>query len=614
MLELCNVSKSYKNEEVLKKINLKFPSKGLFCILGKSGSGKTTLLNLMGGIDHPTEGNIYFNKEDISKIKKEKYLSSYVSFVFQSYNLIENITVSENLKLINNKLENILKDLNIEKLKNKKVKFLSGGEKQRVAIARALLQDNQVLLTDEPTGALDTKQSENIMRILKEISKTKLVIMITHNVDLAKKYADKIINIEDGQIKYQINFNDNINAPITKKKIKLKFFQIIKLAINNFFENKLRNALTILAFTIGLTSLSLVMCLNKGFKTELVKLEQETLYNYPIVLSKEKLILNFNSENNDNNEIKVNKDYTIIKNDLSKKTVEKINKLENADISYNYKINSNYQDLFYSIPNLNFFNIVKGNLPKESNELLLLLNEEGAISESLKTYLNLSELKYNEVLNKKIIINNKSYFFVGIVKSKNSFFSSTSGILYLDKAFNTKLTEILIFPRNYNAKEKIKKELKDYNLIDDAKEVLNITNTLINSISTILIIFSITSLIVAIILISTITHISILEKIKDIGILKCLGIKNKQIKKIYFYENVIISVLSTFLTLIFTSSIAKYLNIFLSKKTSFNNLLSVSLSTGLFVLIISIIITKLATIIPTYIATKKKIVDILHNS
>ena len=162
--------------------------------------------------------------------------------------------------------------------------------------------------------------------------------------------------------------------------------------------------------------------------------------------------------------------------------------------------------------------------------------------------------------------------------------------------------------------ENAKKELKDYNLIDDAKEVLNITNTLINSISTILIIFSITSLIVAIILISTITHISILEKIKDIGILKCLGIKNRQIKKIYFYENVIISVLSTFLTLIFTSSIAKYLNIFLSKKTSFNNLLSVSLSTGLFVLIISIIITKLATIIPTYIATKKKIVDILHNS
>ena len=135
------------------------------------------------------------------------------------------------------------------------------------------------------------------------------------------------------------------------------------------------------------------MCLNKGFKTELVKLEQETLYNYPIVLSKEKLILNFNSKNNDNNEIKVNKDYTIIKNDLSKKTVEKINKLENADISYNYKTNSNYQDLFYSIPNLNFFNIVKGDLLKESNELLLLLNEDGAISESLKTYLNLKELK-----------------------------------------------------------------------------------------------------------------------------------------------------------------------------------------------------------------------------
>ena len=103
MLELCNVSKYYKNEEVLKKINLKFPSKGLFCILGKSGSGKTTLLNLIGGIDNPTEGIIYFNNEDISKIKKEIYLSSYVSFVFQSYNLIENITVSENLKLINNK-------------------------------------------------------------------------------------------------------------------------------------------------------------------------------------------------------------------------------------------------------------------------------------------------------------------------------------------------------------------------------------------------------------------------------------------------------------------------------------------------------------------------------
>ena len=207
MLELKNVCKKY-DREVLKKINLKFENKGFICLVGESGSGKTTLLNIIGGLEQPDSGKVIFNGNNIKNIDSSFYSNQLVSFINQNYNLIDKYTVLENILLpielrrIRSpcNVDNILKMLGIYSLKNKKVISLSGGEKQRVAIARCIVQNTRVILADEPTGALDSENAYSVMRILKNLSKQKLVIVVTHNIELANSFADDIIKINDGKI------------------------------------------------------------------------------------------------------------------------------------------------------------------------------------------------------------------------------------------------------------------------------------------------------------------------------------------------------------------------------------------------------------------------------
>ena len=205
MLELRNICKKY-DREVLKKINLKFENRGLICLVGESGSGKTTLLNIIGGLEKADNGKVILNGNNIKNIDSSFYCNQLVSFINQNYNLIDKYTVLENILLpielrrIRSpcNVDNILKMLGIYSLKNKKVVSLSGGEKQRVAIARCIVQNTRVILADEPTGALDSENAYSVMRILKNLSKQKLVIVVTHNRELANTFADSIIKIADG--------------------------------------------------------------------------------------------------------------------------------------------------------------------------------------------------------------------------------------------------------------------------------------------------------------------------------------------------------------------------------------------------------------------------------
>lgn len=216
MIELKNIYKTYKSKQgvtfrALEDINLKFASKGMVFILGKSGSGKSTLLNLIGALDSYDRGDIIVDGESLSGFtpnRVDAYRSSYLGFVFQDYNLMRNLNVFDNIKLAlnvvdkknTNKVIDILKSLSIEDLKDRKVHELSGGEKQRVAIARALIKNPNVILADEPSGSLDTKNTTEVFSILKDLSKDKLVIIVSHDRELAKQFGDRIIEIADGQI------------------------------------------------------------------------------------------------------------------------------------------------------------------------------------------------------------------------------------------------------------------------------------------------------------------------------------------------------------------------------------------------------------------------------
>ena len=216
MIKVENLSKTYnknrKNQcEALKNVSFELDNKGMVFIIGKSGSGKSTLLNILGCLDIKTFGNIIFNNQNISDFSSkqlEDYRNNNIGFIFQDYCLLESMTVYENIELslsLQNKVDRdlilkIIKDIGLEDKCNTPVNLLSGGQKQRVAIGRALVKSPSVILADEPTGNLDSKTTNQIYSILKDLSKTKLVIVVSHNLEDANKYANRIIELKDGKI------------------------------------------------------------------------------------------------------------------------------------------------------------------------------------------------------------------------------------------------------------------------------------------------------------------------------------------------------------------------------------------------------------------------------
>lgn len=617
MITLKNINKSYNNTKVLKNINLTLPDKGLICVLGASGSGKSTLLNIIGKIEVPDKGKVYFYDKNIKDIKSESYHTNYVSFIYQNYNLIDALSVKDNLNLITKNNEWIINKLGLSKIKNTKTNKISGGEKQRTAIARSILSDSLVYLADEPTGAIDTANSIKIMQILKELSKEKLVLMITHNEDLAHAYADEIIYLKDGTInKRKPTKECHTYKEIFKNKRKLSFKDIFKISMGYLKEQKIRSILTILATTIGLTSLTIVLGINNGLNEEIKSLEKEALYSYPIIIPKEKITLNMNLNSKESRtEIGVTSDYNLIKNKIDDNLLNKVKTFNNTYISYYHEIsNQKFLENSYISPSEEYFSLIKGKMPQNKNEILILLNSENSISESLKDYLKLENMTYDEILDKTINVENKNLKIVGIVNSNNGYFSALSGILYSNNLFSGEITEIHIYPQNYKAKEHIKNELKNYNIIDDASSALNVTRTLINTITITLTIFSIISLIVSVILIITITYINVLEKNKDIGIYKTLGINRKQIKKIFLNQNYILSLISSAISIIIVFLIGLNINELVSSKIGITSLVKINNNIIISIILISIIITKIASVVPINIATKKKIIDNLHNN
>ncbi len=271
MIELKNVTKIYNSKKgtsttALNNINLKIGNRGMLFIVGKSGSGKSTLLNLLGGLDNLTSGEILINGKNISNFNDSKYDSyrnTYIGFIFQEFNVLEQYNVYENinlaLKLQNQnrskiEIDNLLDNLGIKGLGNRKINELSGGQKQRVAIARALIKKPKIILADEPTGNLDSISSEQIFNILKEISKERLVIVVSHDIESAKKYADRIVQIHDGQIVADTSPLDNIeNDTFNLEKSKLPFSYALKMSLTSFKSKPFK-----LVMTIILTAISLI--------------------------------------------------------------------------------------------------------------------------------------------------------------------------------------------------------------------------------------------------------------------------------------------------------------------------------------------------------------------
>ena len=306
MLELKNINKSYKTgnfvQHALKNVDLSFRKNEFVAILGPSGSGKTTLLNIIGGLDRYDSGDLIINGKSTKKFKAtewDSYRNNCVGFIFQSYNLISHISVLENVEMAltlsgykrKNKKEKALEALEKVGLKDhayKKPNQLSGGQMQRVAIARSLVNDPDIILADEPTGALDSATSVQIMNLIREIAKDKLVIMVTHNPELAKDYANRIIEFKDGEIlsdSNPINSEEENLCKVHIKKTVLSYLSAIHLSFNNIKTKKGRTFLTAFAASIGIIGIALILSLSNGFQLQIDKFEKSTLSQMPITIS-----------------------------------------------------------------------------------------------------------------------------------------------------------------------------------------------------------------------------------------------------------------------------------------------------------------------------------------
>ena len=306
MLQIKNVYKEYKTGNLVQKaldnVSLNLRDNEFVAILGPSGSGKTTLLNIIGGLDRYDKGDLVINGVSTKKYKDrdwDSYRNHTIGFVFQSYNLIPHQTILANVELaltISGISRNKRKEKAIEALKqvglaeqvHKKPNQLSGGQMQRVAIARALVNNPDIVLADEPTGALDSETSIQVMELLKEVAKDRLVVMVTHNPELAKNYATRIVNIKDGKILSDTNpyiiEKEKNKEPVHKNlgKTFMSFFTSLALSFNNLRTKKGRTILTSFAGSIGIIGIALILSLSNGVNTYIKSVEEDTLSEYPL--------------------------------------------------------------------------------------------------------------------------------------------------------------------------------------------------------------------------------------------------------------------------------------------------------------------------------------------
>lgn len=770
MLEIRNITKSYKTSKfkqiALNDVSIKFRKNEFVSILGPSGSGKTTLLNIIGGLDTYDSGDLIINGRSTKKFKEknwDSYRNSMIGFIFQSYNLINHVTVYKNVEMaltlngVKGKRKKVLDALDkvgLLKHANKKPNQLSGGQMQRVAIARALVNDPEIILADEPTGALDSKTSVQIMELIKDIAKDKLVIMVTHNEALADNYSSRIIQLKDGKVVGDNNPLDKVkdNKKFKVRKTKMNYLTAINLSLNNIKTKKGRTMLTSFASSIGIIGIALILSISNGFKKQINEYEQNTLSSFPVEISSK--VSNISKQDKGNNNDDKNnyeypkEDFLYLYNQEQNHNVHK-NNITSDFINYINKIDSNYLNAisYYRLTNFNIiasnganyngfnsnfvnfselpidlgnkpylrdnYDLLSGCFPENETDVVLMTDNKNRIDKSLLDALFIDSKKekidFNKIIGKefKLVSNNDYYYNVGndlyikkdvnkelydnpnnitlritgIVRGKkdndfatimntlNEELNNVSKIGYsnllIEKIVSdnkesdivkaqkdsqglvfmggisfeqAKITKeealsmlgandtpikMLIFPNNFKNKDKIVKYLDKYNTdkkeddqiiyTDYAKEISDLSSSIMNGITIVLVAFSAISLVVSSIMISIITYISVLERTKEIGILRSLGARKKDITRVFNSETLIIGLLSGLIGILITRLLLFLVNDILYKLTDLKNVGILNPVHAIILILISTILTLISGFIPALVASKKDPVKALRS-
>lgn len=478
MLRLKNITKTYKtgsfSQKALDNISLEFRKSEFVSILGPSGSGKTTLLNIIGGLDRYDSGDLIINNKSTKNFRDrdwDRYRNNCIGFIFQSYNLISHINIIENVEMAmtlsgvsvkrrRKKALEVLKKVHLEDHIHKKPNQLSGGQMQRVAIARALVNNPEIILADEPTGALDSKTSVEILDLLKEISKEKLVIMVTHNSEFAYQYSNRIIELKDGKIindTNKIEDSELSNEKYNIRKTSMSFLTALKLSFKNIITKKGRTIVTAFASSIGIIGIALVLSLSNGFDIQIDKFEVNTLSSLPVMVSEQTMNVNIDQLREQRKDTLAKKEFPSQKevyfydisqetmihtNNITNEYVEYVNKIDPSlleGISYTNIIGMNIlskvgdtikivnfnQTEFMPIPKTldnnkksyleKNYDLLAGNLPKNMNDLIIVADTKNRVNKSVLEALGFDASKklvsFDQLLGKelKLVLNDQYY-------------------------------------------------------------------------------------------------------------------------------------------------------------------------------------------------------------
>lgn len=749
MLKLKNIKKDYKTgdfiQHALKNISVSFRKNEFVAILGPSGSGKTTLLNIIGGLDRYDSGDLIIDGKSTKSFKDkdwDAYRNHAVGFIFQSYNLISHISVLENVEMgmtlsgisaaeRKRKALELLEKVGLKDHAHKKPNQLSGGQMQRVAIARALANDPKIILADEPTGALDSKTSTQIMELIKEIAKDKLVIMVTHNAELAKDYASRIVSMKDGVILDDTDPYDDKNkrsGELSIKKTSMSLLSALKLSFNNIKTKKGRTALTAFASSIGIIGIALILSLSNGFNKEVEEFEENSLAQSPIIITNETVQMDedtLKALNRDSDlEEYTDKDAVYTQDDLSETLIhqnnitedyvnylEKMNKDDVAGISYMRGTNIQLIEKSdgYNLVSIgssgsvstgmgmlpegnivdNNYDVIAGSLDNEPG-LILQVDSKNRVSARILKALGFydEETNFEDILNKefKIPINDEYYqkqgnYFVpttdlekvynsddsisvkikAIIRGREDkkVVTDTSSLYYnsslvdevisknkdseivkaqedadfnvlTHQAFDENTTKenmlgylggdtlpvaIYIYPKDFETKDNITNYLDDYNKGKDEKDIIQYTDmagmisslsgNIMDAITIVLIAFSSISLIVSSIMIGIITYISVLERTKEIGILRSLGARKKDIKRVFNAETFIIGIFSGLLGVGIAYALTFPVNIIIENLSGLAGVAKLNPVHALILILVSLTLTIIGGAIPANMASKK---------
>lgn len=645
MLKLKNITKKY-DREIFKNLSIEFPSSGLVLIVGRSGSGKTTLINLILGVDLDYEGEVIYNNSVLRKKDILSFRRNEVSCVFQDYGLIEHYSIKQNLmlsglnikkKISDNDLIELLKKVGINKKLNTICSSLSGGEKQRVAIARSILIDKNIYLCDEPTGSLDKDNGENIFLLLKEISKERLVICVSHNENFIEKYSDYTYNLdlkrwivkkEDCFRKVYLNYYEESN---------ISFISKLCFSYRSILFHKVRSIVSIVACTI----IFLVMIISFSLSSSVISGFDDSFAN---CLNYNMLEVSNVVETSSNNGFSIKKmvrpDKQVLTNNLKEYEIE---------LSYNFSF-------LFSIEDVNFvpFNYLEKTrysfiLNKKMEYTDVFVNQEAydlldkKVDLNIKKSIKTEDSHFNKAidnvdislkLNVIDVISEFELFKIPVVYYNYDLFQKYLSSVYLENASSLLGRKVSLFDRisslssdneeltsysflvwaNENdvsfIRDYLRKKGYDVNSIsldnkDYLIEVINVIKNVIN-------LFLVISLVIVFFLIGIVVYSMIIDRKREIVLFRINGLSDSQIGSIIGFDTILISVFSSCLVLLVINGINKVINYFIYYYFGLDNLLVVDFKSVVVLIIVSFVFGYLFSKVPMYLLFKKKEIELMR--